>query len=142
MADVAQAGFHVVSGTPRGAVPAFAFSVGLFRTFDHPEVAIFGLGVEALEGAVRRMGELVAGGDRLEAGEIREGVLDARAVTFRQILPRHYAGWLGHAVWYHAGARFPALQAIWSDGGHFPWDRWFARELRDAQPVLCEPETA
>jgi hypothetical protein len=142
LADVAQAGFHVVSGASNGAAPAFAFSVGFFRTFDHPEVAIFGLTVEALEGAVRRMGERVEAGDRLDAGEIREGFLDARAVTFRRILPRHYTGSLGHAVWYHGGARFPALQAIWSDGGHFPWERWFARELRDAQPVLCEPETA
>jgi hypothetical protein len=142
MAEVAQAGFHVVASPSNGAAPAFAFSVGLFRTFDHPEVAIFGLPVDVLEGAVRRLAERVRSGDRLEQGDVVDGVLEGRSVTFRRILQRHYAAWLGHGVWYHGGARFPALQAIWSDGGHFPWDRWFARELRDAQPVLCEPETA
>ena len=142
LADVAQVGFHVESGAANAAAPAFAFSVGLFRSFDHPEVAMLGLSADALEGAVRRMCELVRSGTRLEEGEVRDRILDARAVAFRRIVPRHYAAYLGHAVWYHGGARFPALQAVWSDGGHFPWERWFARELRDAQPVLSEPEPA
>jgi hypothetical protein len=142
MADVAQAGFHVASGPTNGAAPAFAFSAGLFRTFDHPEIACFGLPAELLAGAVRRMCELVRGGARLEEGELRDGILEGRAVAFRRIVPHHYASYLGHAVWYHGGARFPALQAVWSDGGHFPWERWFSRALRDAQPVLFEPEPA
>ena len=142
MADVAEAGFHVVSGASNGAAPAFAFSVGLFRTCDHPEVAIFGLSADALEGAVRRMAERVRGGDRLETGDVVHGILDVRDVTFRRIALHHYPARLGHAVWYHGGARFPALQAIWSDGGLFPWDRWFTRDLRDAQPVLWEPKPA
>ena len=68
---------------------------------------------------------------------------DGRAIAFRRIVPRHYPAYMGHAVWYHGGARFPALQAVWADeAGRFPWDRWFPRELRDAQPILFEPEPA
>lgn len=142
MADVAQAGYHVVTGSSTGAAPAFAFSVGLFRTFDHPEVAIFGLAPEVLDTAVRRVAERVRRGERLDEGDVVEGIVDQRPVTFRRIVPRHYPSHLGHAIWYHGGARFPALQAIWSDGGQFPWDRWFPRALRDAQPELFEPEPA
>jgi hypothetical protein len=142
LADVAQNGFHVVTGAANGGAPAFAFSVGLFRTFDHPEVAVFGLSAEVLEGAVRRVGERVRVGERFEEGDVVEGLLDCRAVAFRRIVPRQYGNHLGHAVWFHGGARFPALQAIWSEGGHFPWERWFPRSLRDAQPVLFEPEPA
>ena len=142
LAEVSQAGYHVVSGASNAAAPAFAFSVGLFRTFDHPEVAIFGLSADVLEAAIRRVGERVRGGERLEAGDVAHGILDAREVTFRRIAPHHYPARLGHAVWYHGGARFPALQAIWSDGGLLPWDRWFSRALRDAQPVLWDPEPA
>jgi hypothetical protein len=142
LADVAQAGFHVVSGASNGGSPAFAFSVGLFRTFDHPEVAMFGLSAEALETALRLLGVRVHEGARFEPGDVAEGLLDGRAVTFRRIVPHHYGTHLGHALWYHGGARFPALQAVWSQAGHFPWDRWFPSELRDAQPVLFEPELA
>ncbi len=142
LADVAQAGFHVVSGASNGGSSAFAFSVGLFRTFDHPEVSLFGLSADVLEGAIRRLGERVRSGARFDEEVVEERILEGRAVTFRRIVPRHYPAHLGHAVWYHGGARFPALQAIWSDGGYFPWDRWFPSELREAQPVLFEPELA
>ena len=142
MADVAQAGYHVVGGAPTGGAPAFAFSVGLFRSFDHPEVAVFGLSMEVLDGAVRRVAERVRAGARFDEGDVGEALVDGRATAFRRIVPRHYATHLGHAVWYHGGARFPALQAIWSEGGHFPWERWFPRGLREDQPVLFEPEPA
>ena len=91
---------------------------------------------------MRRVGERVRRGARFDEEDVEEGLLDGRAVAFRRIVPRHYPAHLGHAVWYHGGARFPALQAIWADGGQFPWERWFSRELRDAQPVLFEPEPA
>ena len=142
MADVAQVGYHVVSGASNGEAPGFAFSVGLFRTFDHPEVAIFGLSAELLEAAVRRVGERVRVGERFDEGAVEDAIVDGRSVAFRRIVPRHYASRLGHACWYHGGARFPALQAIWSADGLFPWDRWFPRDLRDAQPVLFDPEPA
>lgn len=143
IADVAQSGLYVVCGAAIGGAPAFAFSIGLFRTFDHPEVAIFGLASAALEAAVRRIGERVRAGERFEDNDVVDGVVEGRAVAFRRIVPRHYPPYLGYAVWYHGGARFPALQATWSDpAGHFPWERWFPRELRDVQPVLFEPEPA
>ncbi len=143
MADVAQSGFHVVEVPSDADVPAHAYSVGLFRSWDHPEVTLFGLGPEVLRDAVARLGERVRRGERFEHGDVAEGVLDDRAVGFRRIVPRHYAAFLGRAAWYHGGARFPALQGGWADpAGRFPWDRWFPRELRDAQPVLFEPEPA
>jgi hypothetical protein len=143
LADVAESGLHVVRGAATGAAPAFAFSIGLFRTFDHPEIAIFGLAPEALEAAVRRVAELVRAGTRFDEGDIVEEVLPGRMVAFRRIVPRHYAPYLGYAVWYHGGSRFPALQATWGDReGHFPWERWFPRDLRELQPVLFEPEPA
>lgn len=143
IADVAQTGFHAAVAQAEEACPAHAFSVGLFRSWDHPEVVVFGLAPEDLREAVERVGSRVRAGERFEHGDVVEGLVDGRATAFRRVVPRHYAAYLGHAVWYHGGARFPALQAVWADeAGSFPWDRWFPRELRDEQPVLFEPEPA
>jgi hypothetical protein len=143
MADVAQAGFHVAIGSVDGGRPPHAFSVGLFRSWDHPEVAIFGLPPDALAETLGRIGARVRGGERFDHAEVAEGLAPARLVAFRRIVPRHYGPHLGHGVWYHGGARFPAVQAVWADdAGRFPWDRWFPRELRELQPVLFEPEPA
>jgi Domain of unknown function (DUF4262) len=143
LADVAQSGFHcAVSGGDADTVP-HAFSVGFFRSWDHPEVALFGLEPARLEAAVGQIADRIRDGQRFEHGELAGGIVNGREVAFRRIVSRHYAAYLGHAVWYHGGARFPALQAVWADEeGHFPWDRWFRRELRDAQPMLFEPEPA
>jgi hypothetical protein len=104
---------------------------------------MFGLAPDVLRAAVARLGERVRRGDRFDHGDVAAGVLEARAVAFRRIVPRHCPAYLPQAVWYHGGPRFPALQAVWADGeGRFAWDRWFPRELRDAQPVLSEPEPA
>jgi hypothetical protein len=143
LADVAQSGFHCAA-SPGGeeAVP-HAFSVGFFRSWDHPEVAMLGLEAEALRTAVGRIADRVRDGERFEHGDLADGIVNGREVAFRRVVARHYGAHLGHAVWYHGGARFPALQAVWADEeGHFPWDRWFHRELREAQPVLFEPEPA
>jgi hypothetical protein len=143
MADVAQWGVHVVSGLSTAFDGSYAFSVGLFRTFDHPEVALFGREPALLERAVRRIAERVRAGERLDSRDVADGVLDGRAVTFRRIVPRHYATYLGYAVWFHDGPRFPALQGVWSDpAGRYPWERWFPREERDLQPILFEDEPA
>ncbi len=142
LADVAQKGWHVVASAG-GGLPASAFSAGFFRSFDHPEVALFGLAAEPLAAALRGIAERVRAGERFDDGDLADGVLDDRPVAFRRIVSHHYPAHLGYAVWYHGGPRFPALQCVWSDpNGHFPWERWFPRELREAQPILFEPEPA
>ncbi len=143
MADVAQSGFHVVQVAADADAPAHAYTVGLFRSWDHPEAAVFGLPPEVLAAAAARRAERIRTGERFEHGDVAEDILEDRAVAFRRIVPRHYTAFLPQAVWYHGGARFPALQAVWADPeGRFPWDRWFPREIRQAQPVLFEPEPA
>jgi hypothetical protein len=143
LADVSQRGFHVLLVEPGSDAPSYALSVGLFRSFDHPEVAVFGLPPELLTGAIERVGERVRAGARFEHGAIAEGLVPGRLAAFRTVAPRRYPAYLGYAVWYHGGPFFPALQCIWSDGeGRFPWAPWFPREARDAQPVLFEPEPA
>ena len=140
LAEVAERGWHVIH--VEGAGEGHAFTIGLFRSFDHPEVLLFGL-ADAGEAALDRLGARVRGGERFEDGGVAEGILPDRAVSFRAIARRHYRTYLGYAGWFHGGPRFPALQAVWPDAeGRFPWERWSSRALREAQPVLWEREPA
>lgn len=142
LADVAERGWHVFAAEPAGEV-ARAFTVGLFRSFDHPELAVLGLPRAEAVGALDRLAARVREGERVSPEDVVEGVVDGRLATFRAIPPRRYAAWLGYAVWYHDGARFPALQCVWSDAERrFPWDPWFPRAARAGQPVLYEAEPA
>ena len=46
--DVAEVGWHVVLIAEEAGTPGWAFSVGLYHTFRHPEVVVFGLPLELL----------------------------------------------------------------------------------------------
>src|SRR5512139_3563506 len=57
MADVAQSGFHVVEVAPDGGAAGHAYTVGLFRSWDHPELAVLGLAPGVRHAAILRLGE-------------------------------------------------------------------------------------
>ena len=90
-----------------------------------------------------RMSNVLAGIGRGQLEVLDERVEQRRAVAFRRMAPRHVREYLGYAIWFHGGVRFPALQCIWADPeGRFPWDAWFPREARGLQPTLYEPDQA
>ncbi len=143
LAGIGQRGWHVVQETGDEEEPGYAYTVGLFRRFDHPEVALFGLAQDELREALDRLGDRISGGERFDTVEVAEGLLERRAVSFRRMSPRYVREYLGYAIWFHGGLRFPALQCVWADPeGRFPWDAWFPREARGLQPTLYEPDPA
>lgn len=143
LADVADRGWHVEVVPDDEEEPAHAFSVGLFRSFDHPEVIVFGPTPVDLGELVDALATRVSRGERFEEGAVATGLLPGRPVVFRRVATRHYPTWLTHAAWYHGGLRFPAVQCVWPDAaGNFPWDRWYPRSLRAQQPVLDGRELA
>lgn len=143
LADVADRGWHTEAIAEEEDAPPHAFSVGLFRSFDHPEVVIFGQPAPRLAALVDALAERVRAGDRFEEGAVATGLFPGRPVVFRRVATRHYPAWLSEAAWYHGGLRFPAVQCVWPDAaGNFPWDRWYPRTLRAQQPVLDGRELA
>lgn len=143
LADVADRGWHTEAIEGEEGGPAHAFSVGLFRSFDHPEVVLFGQPTPVLAELVDTLGARVREGQRFEEGEVATGILPGRPIVFRRVATRHYPAWLSRAAWYHGGLRFPAVQGVWPDpSGNYPWDRWYPRALRAQQPVLDGRELA
>ena len=48
LADVQEYGWHVVSIFESDDTPGWAFSIGLFQNFHHPEIVVFGLNEELM----------------------------------------------------------------------------------------------
>jgi Domain of unknown function (DUF4262) len=142
LADVAERGWHVAE-SPEGAAPVLCHTIGLFRSFDHPEVCVLGEPPAGAAEAVDRLAQRVLRGERLDPGMVLAEVIPGRPVTLVGISARQHPELLPLAVWYHGGLRFPAVQAVWPDSaGRFPWERWASRDLREGQPVLAERDPA
>jgi hypothetical protein len=139
LADFGRHGWHVVGVEEDEEGPGFAYSIGLYRSFGHPEVIVFGLPVRVMHRTINGVGEQVRSGERFghldEAGDVLEGY----NVAFRTVKRRHYADYLGYARWFYRGDDFPALQCVWPDSAHrYPWHPEFDAALSRRQPVLSD----
>ncbi|MFT3915498.1 MAG: DUF4262 domain-containing protein [Anaeromyxobacteraceae bacterium] len=142
LAEVADHGWHVVRPA-RDAQPLLAHTVGLFRNQDHPELCVLGQPPGGAVAMLDRLAREVFAGMRFEPGDLHEDPVTGRRLALVAVSPRLHGDLVPLAVWYHGGARFPLLQAVWPDPeGRYPWERWSEPGLRGDQPVLLDRDPA
>lgn len=66
-------GWAVVPVTTKKREHDWAYTVGLSAGFSHPELVIFGLEANAAGALLNDVGDAIAGGERLQAGELVDG---------------------------------------------------------------------
>jgi Domain of unknown function (DUF4262) len=139
LTDIEQYGWHVVGVEQDDEGPGFVYSVGLYRSFGHPEILVIGLAIDLMFGMVNGVGELVREGKRFEHLDESGDVLDEFNVAFRQVELANYNDYLGCAQWFHQGDDFPVLQCVWPDSQRrYPWHPDYSTALRERQPVLSD----
>lgn len=118
--DVAKFGWHVVAVTAQGG--DFAFTVGLFQTYEHPELVVFGLPMKTAHGILLTCVERIEHGDWFDDGQVRGDVLRDYTTAIVAVDKRYYSEYLGSAIGFYDGTDFPALQIVWPDKeNRFPW---------------------
>jgi hypothetical protein len=134
--DVSSFGCHVIKVMEDESGPGFAYSVGLFHNFDHPEILIVGLDLDLMHAIINNLKDAIEAGTHFQPDKQVEGILEGFDCTFRQVAVAHYPELLGCAIWFYAGNNFPTLQCVWPDmQGRFPWEANFNLKLRTRQPV-------
>lgn len=101
---------------------AFAYTIGLTRTWNHPEIVLVGRWQHAhaiLAGVVG----LIEGGQRLAPGDATDQVLDGYEVRFDRVSDERRIGLLTYAHWAYRHQPFEALQLVLPDrDGRWPDD--------------------
>jgi len=143
--DVNTSGWHVVQVAPQGGHHGWAFSIGLFHTFRHPEIVVFGLPDDVMDTLIHTIGNAIRRGVAFQDGHENPDLMRPYRCVFKTVEPLWYARVLAHATWFYGGHDFPALQLFWPDREHrFPWHEAFDPELVSFQPLLFhhEPQRA
>ncbi|MGY3456899.1 hypothetical protein ACVWW5_002349 [Bradyrhizobium sp. LM3.4] len=138
--NVRNHGCHIV-GIP-DANPPFAFSIGLFLNYGHPELIIFGQRSENAQAIINLVRDRVAVGRTFVDGDICSDLLENDyKLGFWQVPFKAYPEYLGTAVWFYSNSRlaFPCLQIIWQDvNRHFPWEGGMQSRCQRGSAVVEE----
>jgi hypothetical protein len=117
--------------------PEWSFSTGLFHTFQHAEIVIFGLELDNMQKIVNTIGSAIKGGAKFKSGHEYHDIFAYFGCQFRPVEASRYADYLGWAIWFYDGDPFPVLQCFWPDReGHHPLDPSCSPGVVELQPFL------
>jgi hypothetical protein len=135
--DIEKYGWTVILIEATEYLPSFAYTVGLWKSYNHPELISFGLTTKTLHSILNVGGELVRDGYQLQVGSDYDDFFKNGIAQFIQVDPRSLRDYYGYAIWFNKTSDFPALQLVWTDRNNkYPWDTDFEEEFLYRQPLL------
>ncbi|MBS1625341.1 MAG: DUF4262 domain-containing protein [Bacteroidetes bacterium] len=134
--NIKQYGLQVVMVGKSDYLPSFAYSIGLWRSYNQPEVICFALGDELGKAIINDVADLIKNGEKIEEGRMYNNIFKGRA-TFLKIDERNTSDYFAAAIDYYGTEKFNALQLVWSDSeDRFPWEDGFEERYFYSQPLL------
>nr|WP_067054522.1 DUF4262 domain-containing protein [Mucilaginibacter sp. L294] len=136
--NVDKYGCHLVLIEAGNYLPAFVYSIGLYKNFGHPEIICFGLKTEVMAGIINHARDMIKAGETFLPDKAYRGFLEGYDIQFVEVDKEFYANYLGYAGWfYNSTFDFPALQLVWPDKeSNFPWEDSFNPDWKFKQPLL------
>ncbi len=143
--DVKKFGWHIIDVGSRDR-PNWAYTIGVYATYHHPELIIFGLPHEKLNQMLHTIVGEIEAGRVLEDGMESDAVLENYNCIFRKVDPKWYPAFMGRGMDFYSDThsplfrdRFPTLECIWPDAhGLYPWQAGYDRTLLGRQPLLFD----
>jgi hypothetical protein len=136
--DVATYGWHCVNIHPEGPHVGYAFTVGLFHSYGHPELIIFGLPGKVAHQILAIAADAAKAGAPIDLSRPTDALLNDYVCFFGEVPTSEYHEHVGYCRWYYQGNDFPLYQVVWpSRAGIYPWEEEATPEFRAAQPVIA-----
>ncbi len=118
----------------------FAYTVGLWHSFRLPELAMFGLHGDDMQGWLNDCAEHARAGGLPAAGEPFTGVIDGFPTQLRPVDESWRDAFFGTAHRFYLGRPVPFQQLVWPDAaGRWPWDEQATASSRTRQAFAWLP---
>jgi Domain of unknown function (DUF4262) len=136
--EIAEDGFSTLSV---GGTPSFSYTIGLYKSYAHPELIVFGLPPATAAGLLRDIALKAREGTPFNLSEPTDKLLADCDVLFVEVPKSAFAQYALSAVRYYGEEEFPSFQVVWPSAfdGHYPWDSDADPEFVAIQPVLGRP---
>ncbi len=136
--NVKQFGCHIELIEWSGYGPPFAYTIGLWETYKHPELIMFASKTEVLGVILNGIRDEIAHGKTYLANEKYLGLIEGFEVLMLPVQKENYQDYWGYAGWYYGYTwDFPVLQVLFPDkSNRWPWDEQFDPAWKYIQPLL------
>src|SRR3984957_11439959 len=137
IADIEKFGWHCMHILEEGELPPWTFTIGLYETWQHPELIIMGLAREVAHRVLDIIARRIEENRPIDLNTTTDALLTEYSCCFVEVPKQNYFINVEFARWYYKGNNFPLYQIVWpSKEGHFPWNPNPTETFRRWQPVL------
>jgi hypothetical protein len=138
--DIEKFGCSVMHIAAEEDLPPFAFSVGITRSVDAPEVIVVGLKQPMAHFVVNEYNRRVRSGEAVAPGQKYTGFIEGFEVLATDVHVSNYDEYLGYNLWLYQGPNFKVIQLVYpSTSGVWPWEKPEGDWFRSWQPLLNQP---
>lgn len=135
--NIKEYGWSVALFRATDYLPSFAYTIGLWKRYGHPEVISLGLSIETLHVVLNDVGAIVKSGEVISQNKIYTDFFEDGKAAFVNVDSRNIADYFGYAIELYQTKDFPALQLVWTDNNDkFPWENDFEEDFKFRQPLL------
>ncbi|RFS21335.1 DUF4262 domain-containing protein [Chitinophaga silvatica] len=118
-------------------LPAFAYTIGLYQKFNHPELIAFGLSTDQLGDLLNIGCAKITNGSSLTPGILYDNFIQNYKVQFLEVHKTYYSDYMGVTNLFYDTENYPSLQLVWPDKqSRFPWEIGFNPDWKFKQPLL------
>lgn len=135
--DIAKHGWHCLKVLEEGDLPGFAYTIGNFESYKHPEFIIFGRQSDMAHQVLDLAVSGFKSGAIFDLSAPTDELLNGYPCIFIEVPESDYREHVGFCRWYYEGNKFPLFQIVWpTKDGKFPWHADAVDSFRACQPVL------
>ncbi len=135
--DIEKYGWTIIALDATDYLPSFAYTIGLWKNYQHPEIIVFGLPVGMLHTVLNEAGAIIKSGNKLEQEKLYNDFFENGNTCFIPVDERNFRDYINYATELNGASAFPAFEMIWTDKNlKFPWEENFDAELKFRQPLL------
>ncbi|MCP2025051.1 hypothetical protein L1276_000191 [Flavobacterium sp. HSC-32F16] len=135
--NIEKYGLQVILIEATDYLPSFAYSIGLWEKYNHPEIICFGFSTSLLHTLINNAAEIIKNNETIVEAKNYSDIFENSRAEFLKVHPNNISDYFGTAINFYKRADFPALQLVWTDRNNkFPWEENFEEEFLYRQPLL------
>ncbi|WDF61995.1 DUF4262 domain-containing protein [Flavobacterium sp. KACC 22758] len=135
--NIEKYGLQVILIESTDYLPSFAYSIGLWKEYNHPEIICFGLSTSLLHTIINDVAEIIKKNETIVEGKNYTNIFKNSRAEFLKVHPNNISDYFGTAINFYEREDIPALQLVWTDRSNkFPWEENFEEEFLYRQPLL------